>query len=68
MKLKLDIQFGSSGLIGADATLPAVEVQGVGQELVKTEMLGTLAVISAKHQKQMFVMTRTAQVLSFEDF
>jgi len=54
-------QCGTSGLTGPDATLPAVEVRRVDQELVKTEMPGRLAVISVKHQKQMFVMNRTAQ-------
>ena len=49
-------------------TLPAVEVRRVDQELVKTEMPGRLVVISVKHQKQLFVMTRTAQVSFFENF
>ena len=49
-------------------TLPAVEVRRVDQELVKTEMPGRLAVISVKHQKQLFVMTRTAQVSFSGDF
>ena len=43
-------------------TLPAVEVRRLDQEFVKTEMRVTLAVISANHQKQFLVITRTAQV------
>jgi len=41
----IPVQFGISGLSGADATLPVVEVQGVDQEFVKTEMPVILAVM-----------------------
>ena len=62
MALNLNIQFGTSGLTGASATLRAGEAQPADQEIVLMETLVKSAVTLAKFQKQLFVKARTAQV------